>query len=119
MTTNNIDPSTVIANLNEDLKNKGHAERTLLMTFSEFGRRVRENASRGTDHGTAAPLFLAGGRLKAGPLNQHPDLLDLDQGDLKHNVDYRSVYATVLEDWLGVESTEILGQPFKKLNLFI
>ncbi len=103
----------------EDLKNKGHAERTLLMTFSEFGRRVRENASRGTDHGTAAPLFLAGGRLKAGPLNQHPDLLDLEQGDLKHNIDYRSVYATVLEDWLGVESTEILGQPFKKLNLFI
>ncbi|MCP4776457.1 MAG: DUF1501 domain-containing protein, partial [Planctomycetaceae bacterium] len=91
----------------------------LLMTFSEFGRRVRENASRGTDHGTAAPLFLAGGRLKAGPLNQHPDLSDLEQGDLKHNIDYRSVYATVLEDWLGVESTEILGQPFKKLNLFI
>ena len=104
---------------NEDLKNKGHAERTLLMTFSEFGRRVRENASRGTDHGTAAPLFLAGGRLKAGPLNQHPDMSDLDQGDLKFTVDYRRVYAAVLEDWLGVDSSEILGRSFEKLDLFI
>ncbi|MDG2013009.1 MAG: DUF1501 domain-containing protein, partial [Pirellulaceae bacterium] len=98
---------------------KGHAERTLLMTFSEFGRRVRENASRGTDHGTAAPLFLAGGRLKAGPLNQHPDMSDLDQGDLKFTVDYRRVYAAVLEDWLGVDSSEILGRSFEKLDLFI
>ena len=87
-------------------------------TFSEFGRRVRENASRGTDHGSAAPLFLTGGGLKPGPMNAHPSLLDLDQGDLKFTVDYRQVYATVLEDWLGVPSQSVLGDSFPKLELF-
>ena len=101
-----------------DLDEKGHLDRTVVMTFSEFGRRVRENASRGTDHGTAAPLFLAGGRVRAGARNDHPSLTDLDQGDLKHSVDYRSVYASVLEDWLGVESLPILGKQFPKQELF-
>ena len=102
-----------------DLQEKGHSDRTLVMTFSEFGRRVRENASRGTDHGSAAPLFLFGGRVRSGPLNQHPSLTDLDQGDLKFSTDYRSVYATVLEEWLGVESQPVLGQQFEKLDLFV
>lgn len=102
----------------KDLAQQGHADRTLVLTFSEFGRRVRENASRGTDHGSAAPLFLTGGGLKPGPLNAHPSLLDLDQGDLKFTVDYRQVYATVLEDWLGVPSQSVLGDNFPKLELF-
>ena len=106
------------AALMQDLAKRGHADRTAVMTFSEFGRRVRENASRGTDHGTAAPLFLAGGRVKAGMVNEHPSLTDLDQGDLKFTVDYRRVYATVLEDWLGIESQPILGRSFRKLPLF-
>ncbi len=107
------------AALMQDLDKRGHADRTAIMTFSEFGRRVRENASRGTDHGTAAPLFLAGGRVKSGLANPHPSLADLDQGDLKFTVDYRQVYATVLEDWLGIESVPVLGRSFEKLDLFV
>ncbi len=100
-----------------DLDSKGHGDRTAVMTFSEFGRRVRENASRGTDHGTAAPMFLAGNRIQPGPLNDHPDMNDLDQGDLKFTVDYRSVYATLLEEWLGIDSQPILGGRFETLDL--
>ncbi len=102
----------------QDLKIKGHGGRTTVMTFSEFGRRVRENASRGTDHGTAAPMFLAGGRVQSGPLNRHPSLTNLQQGDLKFSIDYRQLYATVLEDWLKVDSQPILAQRFEKLELF-
>ena len=101
-----------------DLKMQGNAERTLVMTFSEFGRRVRENASRGTDHGSAAPVFLVGGRLQPGPVNAHPSLSDLDQGDLRFTMDYRQVYASVLENWLGVPSEPILGGAYRKLELF-
>lgn len=104
--------------LMDDLQKKGHGDRTALMTFSEFGRRVRENASRGTDHGTAAPLFLAGNKVKAGAFNTHPIMTDLDEGDLKHSIDYRSVYATVMEKWLGIESQSILGKKYKTLDLF-
>ena len=106
------------AALVRDLNEKGHGDRTAIMTFSEFGRRVRENASRGTDHGTAAPLFVAGGKVNAGPRNDHPDLHDLEQGDLKFSTDYRSVYATMLEQWLGIESEPILGGEFPTLDLF-
>lgn len=100
------------------LQGGGHADRTAIMTFSEFGRRVRENASRGTDHGTAAPLFLAGGRIRSGLANAHPDLTDLEQGDLRFTVDYRQVYATVLEKWLNIDSQPILGGQFELLDLF-
>ena len=108
-----------MAAFQKDLGAQGNKERTLVMTFSEFGRRVRENASRGTDHGSAAPLFLVGGRLKPGAFNSHPSLLDLDEGDLKFTVDYRQVYATVLEDWLGVPSSSVLGDSYAKLELFV
>ncbi len=68
------------------------------MTFSEFGRRVKENASQGTDHGAAAPLFVIGGKVKSGAIGKHPSLTDLDrEGDLKHHTDFRRVYATVLD----------------------
>jgi uncharacterized protein (DUF1501 family) len=97
-----------------DLKAQGNLERVTLMTFSEFGRRVKENASGGTDHGAAAPLFLAGGGVKAGFFGQMPSLAakDLFDGDVKYNTDFRSVYATVLEKHLGVKSEPILKKPF-------
>lgn len=88
----------------------------LTMTFSEFGRRVEENANRGTDHGTAAPMFLIGGGVKGGIYGDHPSLSDLDFGNLKWHTDFRSVYATVLERWLGVGSAPILGGSFSTLN---
>src|SRR5581483_10849154 len=84
-----------------DLARHGHDKRVLLMTFSEFGRRVHENASQGTDHGAAAPMFVAGGRVRPGLLTKHPSMTDLDEGDVKFTTDFRAVYAGVLEHWLG------------------
>jgi len=103
-----------------DLKAQGNLGRVTLMTFSEFGRRVKENASGGTDHGAAAPLFLAGGGVQAGLLGEMPSLAarDLDDGDVKFNVDFRSVYATVLEKHLGVKSDPILGRAFPLLKAY-
>jgi uncharacterized protein (DUF1501 family) len=88
----------------------------LAMTFSEFGRRVEENANRGTDHGTAAPMFLIGGGVKGGIYGDHPSLTNLDFGNLKWQTDFRSVYATVLERWLGVQSAPVLGGSFDTLS---
>ncbi|HTD48434.1 MAG TPA: DUF1501 domain-containing protein [bacterium] len=95
-----------------DLTQKGLMDRVLIMSFSEFGRRVAENASDGTDHGAAAPMFLIGGQVAPGIHGPHPSLTDLDQGDLRYGVDFRSVYATVLEQWLGIGSQAILGGRF-------
>lgn len=102
----------------EDLAHHDHADRVLTLSFSEFGRRVEENASKGTDHGAAAPMFLMGGRVKPGPFGKHPSLKDLVDGDLKHHTDFRQVYATVLEDWLSWNSETILGGKYDKLQLF-
>ncbi|NQV25546.1 MAG: DUF1501 domain-containing protein [Rhodopirellula sp.] len=93
-----------------DLDEHGHGDRVLTMSFSEFGRRLQENASEGTDHGAAAPIFLAGNRVKPGLIGQHPSLTDLQDGDVKFHTDFRQVYATVLEQWLGIESAPILGE---------
>jgi uncharacterized protein (DUF1501 family) len=103
----------------EDLKAQGNLSRVLVMTFSEFGRRVSENASGGTDHGAAAPMFLVGGSTKPGLLGRYPSLApgDLFQGDLKYSVDFRSVYASVLEGWLKTPSPSILGQKFPLLQI--
>ena len=87
------------------------------MTFSEFGRRVKENASRGTDHGAAAPMFLAGGRVKPGLIGEHPSMTDLEKGDLKFHTDFRRVYAAVLEDWLKFDSKMILGESYKPVAI--
>ncbi|HLB77979.1 MAG TPA: DUF1501 domain-containing protein, partial [Candidatus Dormibacteraeota bacterium] len=95
-----------------DVKNAGRADDLLVVTFSEFGRRVRENASKGTDHGAAGTMFVLGGRVRGGFHGGLPSLAHLDSGDLKYTVDFRSVYATVLEKWLGAEPSAILGQPF-------
>ena len=101
----------------DDLKAQGNMSRVLVMTFSEFGRRVSENANGGTDHGAAAPMFIVGNKVKAGVLGQYPSLApaDLFQGDVKYNVDFRRVYAGVLENWLKTESAPILGRQFPPL----
>jgi uncharacterized protein (DUF1501 family) len=101
----------------DDLAHHGHLDRVVVMTFSEFGRRVKENASRGTDHGAAAPLFLAGTQIQAGPTGAHPSLSDLDDGDLKHHTDFRALYAALLEHWLGCPSEPVLGGRFAPLAL--
>ncbi len=92
----------------QDLKAQGNDGRVLTMSFSEFGRRVGQNGSSGTDHGTASQMFLMGPMVKKGVLNPHPSLTDLDQGDLKYTVDFREVYAAVLEKWLKADSRKIL-----------
>ncbi len=99
-----------------DLKQQGNFERVLLMTFSEFGRRVQENANGGTDHGAAAPMFVVGGAVKAGLFGKYPSLTDLDHGDLKFNTDFRSVYGTVLDKWLKAPSQTVLGRKFPGLR---
>jgi uncharacterized protein (DUF1501 family) len=103
----------------DDLKAQGNMERVLVMTFSEFGRRVSENANAGTDHGAAAPMFVIGNKVRAGLLGRYPSLApaDLFQGDLKYTVDFRSVYAAVLESWLKTKSEPILGRKFEPLKL--
>lgn len=103
----------------DDLKAQSNFERVLVMTFSEFGRRVAENASQGTDHGAAAPLFVIGNKVKAGLLGKYPSLApaDLHQGDLKFTVDFRTVYAGVLEGWLKTRSQPVLGRKFEPLAL--
>jgi uncharacterized protein (DUF1501 family) len=100
-----------------DLKKMGQSQRVLAITFSEFGRRVAENASGGTDHGTAAPMFLFGEALKGGLAGSAPSLSRLSGGDLIHSVDFRSVYASVMEDWLEVRSRPVLGGIFKRMRL--
>jgi uncharacterized protein (DUF1501 family) len=102
----------------DDLAAAKLADRVVVMCFSEFGRRVGENGSQGTDHGTAGPVFLAGTSIKAGLLGKAPKLLDLQEGDLKMTVDFRRVYASLLEDWLGLPRKPALGGDFDKLALF-
>jgi uncharacterized protein (DUF1501 family) len=99
-----------------DLKAKGIFDRVLIMTFSEFGRRVTENANGGTDHGTAAPMFICGGPVKPGLYGKQPPLDRLDAGDLFYNVDFRSVYSTILSRWMQAPATQVLGRDFPKLN---
>ncbi len=101
-----------------DLASAGEADRVAVLSFSEFGRRVAENASAGTDHGAAAPAFVVGPVRQAGLVGEHPSLLDLDDGDLKHHTDFRSVYAALLEQWLAIPSAPILGDGFPPLDLF-
>jgi uncharacterized protein (DUF1501 family) len=100
-----------------DLKSNNRFQDVMLMTFSEFGRRVNQNASGGTDHGTANNMFFVSGGLKQkGVLNAMPDLSDLQDGDLKHSVDFKNVYATVLKNWLNADDKMILGKEFSSLN---
>ena len=100
-----------------DLQEQGNQERVLTMCFSEFGRRVGQNASGGTDHGTAAPMFMFGPMVKPGLAGTHPSLTDLDNGDLKYTTDFRNVYANVLGDWLKADSNTVLEGRFRGLDL--
>lgn len=101
----------------KDIKQQGNADRVTVMTFSEFGRRVGENASGGTDHGQGSCMFLAGAPVKGGLFGKHPSLTELSQGDLKFTTDFRSVYATVLEDFMKTPSQPILKAVYPKLGL--
>ncbi len=102
----------------DDLAASHLAERVAVLVFSEFGRQVRENAGAGTDHGTAAPVFLAGSRVQNGLVGTAPNLLDLVGNAPKMTMDFRRVYATVLEEWLGLPSKDALGGTYERLPLF-
>jgi uncharacterized protein (DUF1501 family) len=102
----------------KDLAARGHRERVLMMTFSEFGRRARENGSRGTDHGEAAPMLLVGGKVKAGAVGKHPSLTELSAGNLRFHTDFRQVYGTILDQWLGVGSKDVLGAKYEPVEIF-
>ena len=93
------------------------SERVALMTYSEFGRRVKENGSRGTDHGSGSCMFVAGSQVVGGLVGKHPSLSDLTDGDIKYHTDFRRVYATLLDDWLGVDSKGVLEEQYEKLPL--
>jgi uncharacterized protein (DUF1501 family) len=112
--------SSALLSFLDDLAAAKAAERVVVLTFSEFGRTVRENGSAGTDHGTSGPVFLAGPGVKPGLVGATPNLLDLDpkHGDLKMSVDFRQVYATVLQDWLNLPAKTVLAGDFERLPLF-
>jgi len=100
-----------------DLAGHGKADKVVIMTWSEFGRRVEENGSLGTDHGTSAPMFVLGTPINKGIFGEPPSLSSLDQnGNLKYTVDFRSVYATVLDRWMGASSKDVLGADFGAQN---
>jgi len=109
--------SESVAAFVDDLKHDKLLDRVLLMTFSEFGRTVKENGRRGTGHGAAAPIFLAGGKLKGGLVGKRPSLTNLKNGAPKVHIDFRRVYATVLDRWLGFESKPVLGKQFELLDI--
>ncbi len=95
-----------------ELKATGHQSRVTTVAFSEFGRRVKQNASAGTDHGTAGPMFLFGEHVNPGLIGEHPSLAQLDNGDLIHHTDFRSVYASLLDNWMKIDSTAALGNAY-------
>ncbi len=109
--------SDAVKSFSKDLKDNNRFNDVLMFTFSEFGRRVSQNASDGTDHGTANNMFLIGGALKQkGIITPLPDLSDLDEGDLKYKIDFKTVYATVLKNWLDADDTAILGKKYDHLS---
>lgn len=101
-----------------ELSDMGKADKVAVLVFSEFGRRVQENASAGTDHGAAGPMFVAGGAVKAGLHGTYPSLDNLDRGDLRYSVDFRRVYASVLSQWLSADAGSLLGKDYQPLDLF-
>jgi len=118
-----------LANLNQigdavhafirDLDRIGRADDVSLLMFTEFGRRVQENAGRGTDHGVASPMFMVGKHVKGGFYSEHPSLTDLDEGDLKMTTDFREVYATMIKEWMGFDDTKsVLKADFPTLGVF-
>ncbi|MGQ0634137.1 MAG: DUF1501 domain-containing protein, partial [Planctomycetaceae bacterium] len=110
--------SGALAAFLDDLKESRLDDRVAVLVFSEFGRRVEENGSLGTDHGTAAPVFLAGAGTQSGLIGTPPSLTELEDGDLRTSIDFRRVYAAVLDQWLRVPSAGVLGDTFERLPLF-
>jgi uncharacterized protein (DUF1501 family) len=108
-----------VAAFMQDLQAMNKSDQVSMMTFSEFGRRVKENGGHGTDHGTAAPMMLLGTKLRGGLYGNSPNLTDLDtNGDLKFGIDFRQVYATLIQDWLGTPAATVLdGQSYSSLGL--
>jgi uncharacterized protein (DUF1501 family) len=106
-----------LAAFQKDLEQHKVADRVVVLTFSEFGRRLGENASRGTDHGAASCLFLTGARVKGGLAGVYPSLEKLSEDDLIYTVDFRSVYATLLDKWLGCPADKLLGAKFPHLDI--
>ena len=102
----------------EDLSYSAEGRETVVLVFSEFGRRVQENASRGTDHGKAGPMFLFGSKVAGGLYGAHPSLEELESGDLGHTTDFRSVYGALIEDWFGIPHERVLGVRYPRLELF-
>ena len=102
--------SESVAAFQADLRRRGVQDRVLTMTFSEFGRRVAENGSRGTDHGAAAPMFLIGAGVQSGLHGGGPRLDEVERGDVAHDVDFRRVYATAWREWLGLDPRPVLGE---------
>jgi len=104
-----------------DLQADGLDERVLIMTFSEFGRRIYQNGSAGTDHGTSAPLFILGGGVNGGIIGDHPSLTDTDPGgNMRHHIDFRTIYGSVLKDWFGLPSADVeslLGDDFGHIQV--
>jgi len=109
--------SDAIAAFYDDLAAHGNDRRVLTVTFSEFGRRIEENGNHGTDHGEASPLFMIGGGVRGGVYGAAPDLVATNMGNVRFSVDFRSVYATVLERWLGRPSAPVLGGRFDSLRV--
>ena len=108
--------STAIKAFIDDLKQAKLDQKVVVLAFSEFGRRVEENQSQGTDHGTAGPVFVAGTPVKAGMYGNVPDLKDLEQGDLKVDLDFRQVYSTLLDNWLKIPAGQVLDKPFETID---
>ncbi|HWF56812.1 MAG TPA: DUF1501 domain-containing protein [Candidatus Dormibacteraeota bacterium] len=107
---------TAVSAFMEDISAHGQADRVVLMTWSEFGRRVSENGSQGTDHGAAAPLFIVGKPVKGGLYGEQPSLTNtIDSGNLKYTVDFRSVYQVLIRDWLQGDASTVLGATYPEL----
>ena len=101
----------------DDLRAKGVADKVTVMAFSEFGRRVEQNANDGTDHGAAGPMFVVGTKVNGGFHGEHPSLTDLDRGDLKFTTDFRRVYGTMLKGWLNADPAAVLKAEYESLPL--
>jgi uncharacterized protein (DUF1501 family) len=113
------DFSSAVGAFMRDIKKRGLQDKVTILAFSEFGRRVKENGSMGTDHGEAGPVFLVGANVKGGMYGQYPSLQKTHQGDLSYTVDFRSVYATALEHVLQVNPKDVLGASFETLPVFV
>jgi uncharacterized protein (DUF1501 family) len=108
--------STSVTAFIRDIQGHGLGDQVNVLTFSEFGRRVKENGSLGTDHGAASQMFALGKNVKGGVIGKHPSLTDLDDGDLKFHTDFRQVYASVLDQWLDIDSKKVLNKKFNHVD---